>query len=198
MNIAVVDYGTGNLHSLVRALEHGGAMVRIEADLRRAIEADGVILPGAGAFNPIAAQLAPASDAFHEAVRAGKPCLGIGVGLQLLVESGTNPEGAGLCVFGGRIRPLQARRIPHVGWNEVDMMDDPIFRGLDRLVVYYGHCNAVQPADESDVIGWTTYGTDRFPAAARRGNVWAVQFRPDKSGPAGLRILRNFLSRVEA
>lgn len=196
MDIAVVDYGTGNLHSLVRALEGCGAIVRLEADLERAVAADGVVLPGVGSAGLVAAQLAPAATALHRAVRTGTRCLGIGIGMQLLFEPSADPPGGGLCVFDGHVRRLEARRLPHVGWNDVEIMDDPIFNGVDRLVAWFAHGYGVQPADESDVIGWTRYGNDRFPAALHRGSVWAVQFRPEKSGDPGRRVLRNFVDGV--
>jgi imidazole glycerol-phosphate synthase subunit HisH len=198
MDIAVVDYGTGNLHSLVRALEDEGAVVHIEADLKRAVEADAVILPDGGSVKHVAAQLVPAAAALQSAVRAGKPCLGIGIGMELLFESCGDDPGGGLGMLEGHVRRLQARRLPHIGWNDVEFADDPIFRGMDRLVAYFASSHAAQPADESDVIGWTLYGQDRFPSAARRGCVWAVQFRPEKSGPAGSLVLRNFLGRIAA
>lgn len=198
MDIAVVDYGTGNLHSLVRALEDNGAVVHIEADLERAVAADAVILPDGGSVKPVAAQLVPAAAALQSAVRAGKLCLGIGIGMEMLFESCGDGPGGGLGILEGHVRRIHARRLPHVGWNDVEIVDDPIFRGLDRLVAYFAHSQAAQPADESDVIGWTLYGHDRFPAAARRGSVWAVQFRPEKSGPAGSFVLRNFLGSIPA
>lgn len=198
MDIAVVDYGTGNLHSLVRALEDEGAIIHVEADLTRAVEADVVILPDGGSVNHVAAQLVPAAVALQSAVRAGRPCLGIGIGMELLFESCGDPPTDGLGILEGHVRRIQARRLPHVGWNDVEIVDDPIFRGMDRLLAYFANSHAGVPTDESDVIGWTLHGQDRFPAAARRGSVWAVHFRPEKSGPAGSLVLRNFLGRVAA
>jgi imidazole glycerol-phosphate synthase subunit HisH len=196
MRIALVDYGTGNLHSLIKALEAGGAQVQVEAELERALEADGVVLPGVGSFGPAAAQLLAGAGALRAALSAGKPCLGICLGMQLLFESSEEGPGSGLGVLGGRVRRLSARRLPHMGWNEVLMMDDRVFDGLDQLVVYYANSFAVQPDDESDVIGWTHYGAERFPAAVRRDRVWGLQFHPEKSGAAGLRVIRNFLGQV--
>jgi imidazole glycerol-phosphate synthase subunit HisH len=196
MNIALIDYGTGNLHSLIKALETGGAAVRVEQDLTRALDAAAIVLPGVGSFSPAAAQLAGGAVALHAALAAGKPCLGICLGMQLLFETSEEGDGAGLSVLGGRVRRLSGRRVPHMGWNEVLMMDDPLFAGCDELLVYYANSFAVEPADESDVIGWTHYGAERFPAAVRRDNVWGVQFHPEKSGQAGLRVIHNFLAQV--
>jgi imidazole glycerol-phosphate synthase subunit HisH len=196
MTIALIDYGTGNLHSLVKALETGGAEVRIEQDMTRALDADAIVLPGVGSFSPAAAQLAPAAVGLHAALAAGKPCLGICLGMQLLFETSDEGSGGGLCVLGGHVRRLSARRLPHMGWNDVLMMDDPLFAGCAELLVYYANGFAVEPTDESDVIAWTHYGAERFPAAVRRDNVWGVQFHPEKSGAAGLRVIHNFLAQV--
>jgi imidazole glycerol-phosphate synthase subunit HisH len=196
MNIALIDYGTGNLHSLMTALAGSGAIVHVESDLDRALGADAVVLPGVGAFGPAASQLGPGAAALQAAIAAGKPCLGICLGMQLLYETSEEGVGTGLRVLPGRVRRLHGRRIPHMGWNEVAMIDDPLFTGLDDLVAYYANTYVVEPADESDVIAWTTYGSERFPAAVRRDAVWGVQFHPEKSGTAGLRVIRNFLAQV--
>lgn len=196
MKIALVDYGTGNLHSLMKALESGGALVSVEADLNRAVEADAIVLPGVGAFGAAATQLAHGGDALREALRAGKPCLGICLGMQLLFEQSEEGIGSGLGILGGRVRRLHARRLPHMGWNEVSIMDDPLFAGIHHMVAYYANSYAVEPADPSEVIAWTQYGAERFPAAIRRDNVWGTQFHPEKSGPPGLRLIHNFISQV--
>jgi imidazole glycerol-phosphate synthase subunit HisH len=198
MNIALMDYGTGNLHSLVKAIEMHGAHVSIENDLGAAAAADAIVLPGVGAFGAAAAQLTPAADSLQQAIRRGTPCLGICLGMQLLFERSEEGFGTGLGVLPGEVRRLHARRRPHMGWNDVIMMDDPLFAGLNALQVYYANSYVVQPTDESDVIGWTQYGATRFPAAVRRDNVWGVQFHPEKSGPSGLRLLSNFLAQVGA
>jgi glutamine amidotransferase len=196
MNIALIDYGTGNLHSLIKALELGGAHVAVEQQLERVVLADAIVLPGVGAFGAAAAQLAPDVGVLHQALAAGKPCLGICLGMQLLFEQSEEGLGPGLSVLNGHVRRLFAPRLPHIGWNQVIMMDDPLFHGLSDLVAYYANGFAAAPTDETEVIAWTQYSTDRFPAAVRRGRVWGVQFHPEKSGPAGLRLIRNFLAQV--
>jgi imidazole glycerol-phosphate synthase subunit HisH len=198
MNIALIDYGTGNLHSLMKALETGGASVRIEQDVAAAASADAIVLPGVGAFGAAASQLADGAGAMHDAIRAGKPCLGICLGMQLLFEGSEEGLGAGLGALQGRVRRLQARRLPHMGWNEVVMMDDPLFAGMRGMLAYYANSFIAEPADESEVIAWTQYGAERFPAAVRRDNVWGVQFHPEKSGKAGLQVIHNFLAQVAA
>ena len=196
MNIALIDYGTGNLHSLAKALQTGGASVRIEADPQAATQADAIVLPGVGAFGAASSHLTTAAAALSVAIAAGKPCLGICLGMQLLFETSEEGPGTGLCVLRGHVRRLHARRLPHMGWNEVTMVDDPIFSRLDNLVAYYANSYVVQPADESEVIAWSQYGSERFPAAVRRDRVWGVQFHPEKSGAPGLRLLHNFLAQV--
>jgi glutamine amidotransferase len=196
MNIAVVDYGTGNLHSLVKALERSGAQVWVEADLNAALNASAIVLPGVGAFGSAAAQLAPGVPALHGAISEGKPCLGICLGMQLLFDMSEEGPGAGLSALNGSSRRLSGRRVPHMGWNDVEMMDDPLFAGMSQLVAYYANSYVVEPADESEVIAWSRYGNDRFPAAVRRDSVWGVQFHPEKSGAAGLQLLNNFVAQV--
>ncbi|HEX6309583.1 MAG TPA: imidazole glycerol phosphate synthase subunit HisH [Longimicrobiales bacterium] len=196
MNIAVIDYGTGNLHSLTKALEWGGANVWIERELNYAVRADALVLPGVGAFGAAAAQLAPAATALKQAIAQGLPCLGICLGMQLLFDSSDEGGGAGMSIIGGHVRRLCSRRVPHIGWNTVDMVDDALFHGIPQLVAYFANSYVVEPADESDVIGWCSYGRERFPAAVRRDNVWGVQFHPEKSGPEGLHLLGNFIAQV--
>jgi imidazole glycerol-phosphate synthase subunit HisH len=198
MNIALIDYGTGNLHSLMKALEAGGASVHVEQDMTAAVNADAVVLPGVGAFGAAAAQLVPGAAALHGAIAAGKPCLGICLGMQLLFETSEEGAGVGLRVLDGQVRRLRGRRLPHMGWNEIIMMDDPLFSGLSNMLAYYANSYIVEPADDSEVIAWTQYGSERFPAAVRRDSVWGVQFHPEKSGEQGLRLIRNFLSQVPA
>jgi glutamine amidotransferase len=141
-------------------------------------------------------QLTAGVPSLHEALRAGKPCLGICLGMQLLFETSEEGLGAGLGVLSGHVRRVRAPRLPHMGWNQVIMADDPLFAGIDDMLAYYANSYVAQPTDETEVIGWTQYGTDRFPAAVRRGNVWGVQFHPEKSGAPGLRLIHNFLAQV--
>lgn len=196
MNVALIDYGTGNLHSLAKAIQACGASVRIEAALNGTLYADAVVLPGVGAFGAAAARLGLSGDALRSAIDEGMPCLGICLGMQLLFESSDEGAGFGLSLLNGRVGRLQAERLPHMGWNEVMMLDDPLFTGLDTLVAYYANSFVVYPDDDANVIAWTQYDGERFPAAVRRDNVWGVQFHPEKSDAPGLRLIRNFLAQV--
>jgi imidazole glycerol-phosphate synthase subunit HisH len=196
MNIAVIDYGTGNLHSLIKALELGGATVRVVSDVNAVGSTHGIVLPGVGAFDGAAVHLASGTGALKSMIAAGVPVLGICLGMQLLFERSEEGTATGLSVLGGQVRHLSARRLPHIGWNDVDMFEDPLFAGLDQLMAYYANSYYVEPIDDSDVIAWTEYGAHRFPAAIRRDRVWGVQFHPEKSGAPGLRLIRNFLEQL--
>ena len=198
MNVALFDYGAGNLHSLKKALEAGGARVGITADGAAVRAADALVLPGVGAFAPAAARLMEHRAALRELIGAGMPTLGICLGMQLLFETSEEGEGPGLCVLPGRVRRLRARRLPHMGWNEVVTGSDPLFAGAPQLTAYYANTFVVEPRDARMVLAWSQYGTERFPAAVRHGNVVGMQFHPEKSGRAGLRTIANFLEAVPA
>jgi glutamine amidotransferase len=196
MKVALIDYGAGNLHSLAKALVSGGAEVSVASSLAEAVRAEAVVLPGVGAFGPAAEQLAADRAALHSAVRAGLPCLGICLGMQLFFESSEEGGGAGLGLLGGRVRKLVSHRLPHMGWNEVQMADDALFSGIDSFTAYYANSFVAEPEDRSEVIAWSEYENERFAAAVRRDRVWGVQFHPEKSGAAGLKLLHNFLAQV--
>lgn len=196
MNVALLDYGTGNLHSLAKALQAAGSTVQIEQDLNRAVQADAIVLPGVGAFGAAAARLTGGTVALHQALASGKPCLAICLGMQLLFESSEEGEGAGLCLFGGTVRKLHTRRVPHMGWNDVEPSSvDPLF-DEGRFTAYYANSYTVEPTELDRVIAWTTYDGVRFPAAVRRDNTWGVQFHPEKSGAAGIRLINRFVSQA--
>jgi imidazole glycerol-phosphate synthase subunit HisH len=194
MDIALLDYGTGNLHSLAKALEAGGATVRLETDPAAALAADALVLPGVGSFAAAVDRIADAADSVRDALAAGMPCLGICLGMQLLYGASDEGSGAGLGVLDGRVRRLAAPRVPHMGWNAALPVGDPLFDGADAPLVYYANSYVAEPDTDADVIAWTDYAGDRFPAAVRRGATWGVQFHPEKSGGAGLRILANWLT----
>jgi glutamine amidotransferase len=200
MIIALFDYGTGNLHSLQKALEAHGAAVRIDADPRAALDADALVLPGVGAFGAAARQLAPARAEILAALRGGLPCLGICLGMQLLFEDSEESPGEGLGFVAGRVRRLHARRVPQMGWNDVEPDDadgfDPLFGAGEPAVVYYANTYVPAPAPDERVIAWTTYDGDRFAAAVRKRNTWGVQFHPEKSAAAGLRMIERFVAQV--
>jgi glutamine amidotransferase len=198
MIVTLFDYGVGNLHSLAKALERWDAEVRIEADPAAALEADALVLPGVGAFGAAAMQLSLAGPQLSAALADGFPCLGICLGMQLLFDSSDEGPGRGLGVIPGRVRRLEAARVPHMGWNAVEAVDspDPLLAGVNGMVGYYANSYICDPEDAAHVIAWTEYDGARFPAAVRRGRSWGVQFHPEKSGENGLALLRNFLDEV--
>ncbi len=193
MKVTIFDYGTGNLHSLAKAFENAGAQVAIEAEPGQALKSDALVLPGVGAFGAAASRLAAYAPAVRAALASGHPCLGICLGMQLLFEMSEEGDGSGVAALRGRVRKLQARRTPHMGWNQVTVHDDPLFSGMPSFLAYYANSFVAEPADPASVIAWTEYERDTFPAAVRRDRTWGVQFHPEKSDAAGLQVIRNFL-----
>ena len=197
MNIALYDYGAGNLHSLGKALEAAGADVEVTADWDRALALDALVLPGVGAFGQAAAALPEDRAPVREALASGLPCLGICLGMQLLFESSDESEGDGIGLVPGRVALIDAPIVPQMGWNDVETTRDPIFDGVSPLVAYFANSYVCVPDDPSDAIAWSEYGGARFASAVRKGNSWGMQFHPEKSSHAGRRIIWNFVQQVE-
>lgn len=198
MKIAIIDYGMGNLHSAAKALEKVGAQVTVTRDPELVRQADKVILPGVGAFGDCMKNLNERGLApvIHEVIAAGKPFLGICVGLQMLFEgSEEDPGVAGLGIFKGMVRKIAAPglKIPHMGWNNLEYRtSSSLFQGLPPAAyVYFVHSFHAVPTDESCITAVTDYG-GQVTAAVGRGLVQAVQFHPEKSSAVGLKILANF------
>ena len=198
MKIAIIDYGMGNLHSAAKALEKVGAQVTVTRDPELVRQADKVILPGVGAFGDCMKNLNERGLApvIHEVIAAGKPFLGICVGLQMLFEgSEEDPGVAGLGIFKGMVRKIAAPglKIPHMGWNNLEYRtSSSLFQGLPPAAyVYFVHSYHAVPTDESCITAVTDYG-GQVTAAVGRGLVQAVQFHPEKSSSVGLKILANF------
>ena len=197
--VAVLDYGIGNLRSAQKALEHVGADARLTADLAEIEAADGVVLPGVGAFRACMDALResgldkPALDA----IAADRPFMGICVGMQMLYDgSDENPEATGLGVLAGRIRllPDDVKR-PQMQWNVLDRRrESAMLRGLDDPVwVYFVHSYAAEVTD--DVVATCDYGAP-LTAAVERDRLWATQFHPEKSGATGMAILKRFVDSL--
>lgn len=206
--VTVLDYGSGNVRSAVRALERVGAEVELSADPDSAIEADGLVVPGVGAFAACMAGLhrVQAHRILTERVRAGRPVLGICVGMQVLFTAGVEHgvETAGLDVLPGRVEPLQAPVIPHMGWNTViPPAGSMLFDGMaEGTRFYFVHSYAVhQPAARQDAPDLELKPTlaehgEQFVAAVEAGAVSATQFHPEKSGDAGAQLLANWLGTL--
>jgi glutamine amidotransferase len=195
--IAILDYGMGNLRSVEKALERVGASAAITADRDEARGADGIILPGVGAF-PAAMRSVHElglGELVAEHLEAGKPALGICLGLQLLFSSSVENEGAGgLDLLPGEVTPLRAPglKVPHIGWSPVRWeRESPLVRGIEsESPFYFVHSYAPRPAP-GDVLGTAEHG-ERFACAVERPPLYGVQFHPEKSSAAGLRVLSNF------
>jgi glutamine amidotransferase len=196
--IAVLDYGIGNLRSAQKALEHVGADAVLTDDPATATAADAVVLPGVGAFGACmdALRSSGLEPAVRDAVASGRPFIGICVGMQMLFDSSEeDPSATGLGIIPGRVRfiPEGVTR-PQMQWNRLHVTSpDPMFDGLgDDPWMYFVHSLHGVPDDPADVVATVRYGSD-LNVAFRRGNVFAVQFHPEKSAAAGLGLLANFV-----
>jgi glutamine amidotransferase len=198
VDIAVVDYGMGNRRSVEKAFEHIGAHVRISSDHEQLRGAAGLVVPGVGAFPRGMANLRELGldELLRERLAAGVPVLGICLGMQLAFERSIEQAGArGLGLIAGEVRPLRhgALKLPHIGWNEVSFSaDSPLTEGLPRKCAFYHvHSFAPVPTDPADILGTSVYG-EPFASVVARGGFYGVQFHPEKSSAAGLRLLANF------
>jgi glutamine amidotransferase len=194
--IAIVDYGMGNRRSVEKALEHVGTRSVITRDHDAIRAADGVILPGVGAF-PEAMRTVRSlglDEVLRERAAAGVPLLGICLGQQLLFERSDEHEGAaGLGLLGGSVTALRAPKLPHIGWNLVTFARESVLTaGLGEAAAFYHvHSFACRAAEEGDVVGRGEYG-EPFASIVERGSVYGVQFHPEKSSRDGLALLANF------
>ncbi len=207
--VAVLDYGSGNLRSAVRAVERAGADVTLTSDPAVAEAADGLLVPGVGAFAACMEGLrgVDGERIIERRLIANRPVLGICVGMQILfgegIEHGVRSVGCG--EWPGTVERIQAPIVPHMGWDTVEVPDGSrMFAGLEDERFYFVHSYGVRRW-ELDVTGtsftaprvtWTEYGSDRFVAAVENGPLWATQFHPEKSGDAGRRLLENWLATL--
>lgn len=204
--VAIVDYGIGNLHSALKALCLVGADAALTADIARIAAADAVVLPGVGAFGACMQALRDLGleTPVIDAVASGRPFLGICVGMQMLFDDSVESPGVpGLGVIPGPIVAIpEGVKRPQMQWNQLDLVPtaeggaDPLFNGLgERPWLYFVHSFVAAPADRADVTATCDYGGS-LPVAFRRGNVAALQFHPEKSADAGLRLLANFVGGI--
>ena len=198
--IAVIDYDAGNLKSVEKALISIGERVVVSRNNNEIFSADKVILPGVGAFGDAMGKLKEYGlvDTIHEVVDRNKPFLGICLGLQLLFQRSDESEGVeGLGILPGeilRIPDAPGIKIPHIGWNSLNISSDArLFTGLgDNPYVYFVHSYYLKAAEASIVAATTEYGGTLIHASVQKDNIYACQFHPEKSGSVGLQILKNF------
>jgi glutamine amidotransferase len=199
--IALIDYGSGNIRSVSKALEREGAEVRLAGSPAGLAGADAVVLPGVGAFGDCVRNLRERGlwEPLGEWLDGGNPFLGICLGYQLLFESSEETPGvSGFGLFRGRVKRFAdaGLKIPHMGWNTLDLADHLLWKGLPAdPSVFFVHSYFPVPEDESIVTSRTTYG-ETFAASVARGRVAAMQFHPEKSQAIGLTILRNFIQSI--
>lgn len=210
-SVVVLDYGSGNLRSAVRALERAGGDVTLTADLDAAQAADGLVVPGVGAFEACMAGLRAirGERVIARRLAGGRPVLGICVGMQILfergIEHGVETEGCG--EWPGVVERLQAPIVPHMGWNTVEPpAATRLFAGVADERFYFVHSYGVRdwslvtndrtPDSHQPLVTWAEHGGDRFVAAVENGPLSATQFHPEKSGDAGARLLRNWVESL--
>ena len=208
-NVVVLDYGSGNIRSAERALERAGATVTVTADREAALECDGLLVPGVGAFAACMAGIraVKGDEIVGRRLAGGRPVLGICVGMQVLFARGVEHgvETDGLDEWPGTVDELHAPVVPHMGWNTVDAAEGSrLFAGVEQERFYFVHSYGVRrwelevdPAGRTraPLVTWATHG-EPFVAAVENGPLWATQFHPEKSGDAGAVVLRNWVESL--
>jgi imidazole glycerol-phosphate synthase subunit HisH len=215
--IGIFDYGAGNLHSLVKAIEGGERNVSVDTDIRSSLKADILILPGVGAFGAAVAAMGGAQGYVRSALADGKPCLGVCLGMQMLFDASEETPGAesGIGLISGQVTRLLTTKVPHMGWNEIDWVSrgeretgnakretgnrkretivaDSALRKSQMSAAYFANAYVCKPEDDSRVLAWTTHQDARFASVVRTANTVGVQFHPEKSSVSG----RNFVNGV--
>lgn len=205
--VAVLDYGSGNVHSVVKALEAAGAEVVLTADPATVMRADGLLVPGVGAFDAVMRQLrlVRGDELIDRRLAGGRPVLGICVGEQVMFERGIEHgiESEGLGQWPGTVHRLEADRLPHMGWNTVDVPEGTVlFASIEQERFYFVHSYAAtdwsidgRSTATKPKVTWAEHG-ERFIAAVENGPLTATQFHPEKSGEAGIRLLRNWVESL--
>jgi glutamine amidotransferase len=206
--VVVLDYGSGNTRSAVRALERAGASVTLTADRTTALDCDGLVVPGVGAFRACVdgVRAVKGHEVIGRRLAGGRPVLGICVGMQILFEHGVEHgvDTEGLDEWPGVVERLQAPVVPHMGWNTVDVAaGSTLFQGIEQERFYFVHSYGVRewtlhgsPRMRPPLVTWASHGGDRFVAAVENGPLVATQFHPEKSGDAGATLLRNWVTSL--
>jgi len=208
LKVAVLDYGSGNLRSVVRAVERAGAEVELTSDFDTCLDSDGLVVPGVGAYAACMAGLRAIKGdrLIGRRLAGGRPVLGICVGMQVLfdqgVEHGVTTEGC--AEWPGSVTRLQADVVPHMGWNTVEApAGSDLFAGVEGERFYFVHSYAAREwllttdgHTQAPLVTWTTHEQDRFVSAVENGPLCATQFHPEKSGDAGAQLLRNWVGTL--
>jgi glutamine amidotransferase len=207
-DVVVFDYGSGNLRSVVRAVERTGASVTLTGDFGAALEADGLVVPGVGAYAACMEGLRAVKGdrLIGRRLAGGRPVLGICVGMQILFARGVEHgiETVGCEEWPGTVERLDADVVPHMGWNTVEVPSgSQMFAGVERDRFYFVHSYAARSWElvtndrtVAPLVTWAEHGGDRFVAAVENGPLWATQFHPEKSGDAGAALLRNWVATL--
>lgn len=207
-HVVVLDYGSGNVRSVVRAVERAGASVTLTSDFQAGLDADGLVVPGVGAYAACMEGLRAIKGErlIGRRLAGGRPVLGICVGMQILfaegVEHGVTTEGCH--EWPGTVSRLQADVVPHMGWNTVEVPESTaLFKGVESERFYFVHSYAARSWDlvlngrtQEPTVIWAEHGGDRFVAAVENGPLSATQFHPEKSGDAGATLLRNWVGSL--
>lgn len=205
--VVVFDYGSGNVHSAVKALEKVGAAVSLTSDKKQAVDSDGLVIPGVGAFDNVMSQLAATSGdrVVDKRLASSRPVLGICVGMQVMFERGIEHgiASSGLGQWPGTVEKLASEKLPNIGWNKIQAGEgSQLFSGIETEYFYFVHSYAakkleldVMPPFQPPVLSFSEHG-DKFLAAVENGPLTATQFHPEKSGEAGLQLLENWLGTL--
>lgn len=205
--VVVFDYGSGNVHSAVKALEKVGAAVSLTSDKKQAVDSDGLVIPGVGAFDNVMSQLAATSGdrVVDKRLASSRPVLGICVGMQVMFERGIEHgiASSGLGQWPGTVEKLASDKLPNIGWNKIQAGEgSQLFSGIETEYFYFVHSYAakkleldVMPPFQPPVLSFSEHG-DKFLAAVENGPLTATQFHPEKSGEAGLQLLENWLGTL--
>lgn len=199
--IAVIDYDMGNLHSACKGLEKAGATTKITDSAKEIAQADAIVLPGVGSFDPAMEHLQERDLIYpiQQAVKSGKPFLGICLGLQILFESSEEGKKQGLGIIKGKVRRFKSEpnlTIPHMGWNTLNLTQNqhPLWKNIPlNPYLYFVHSYYVEPVEKEVIASQVTHGTQTVTASIAQDNLMAVQFHPEKSSDYGLQILTNFV-----
>jgi glutamine amidotransferase len=193
----IIDYKVGNIFSMNQALKQAGFQTRTTDDPKKIAKSEVIILPGVGNFSAASRNLKPLVECIRETVESGVPLLGSCLGMQLLFEGSEEGEGDGLGLLGGGVvRFKGVLKTPHMGWNTLRVVRDcEVLEGVEDEYMYFVHSYYPVPNNTDDTVAVTDYEGE-FTSIVARGNIFGAQFHPEKSGPAGLRLLENFAGVV--